>query len=400
MNAPNDSVAFREQFQQLSRHRRLIAGCTLLGGLIALAVSFLLPRTYVAESALTISRSKIGENLITSDVLSTANFRPLMESRAVASQVIKDLKLDQPPHDVTTNAFFRDVIAIEEVRNSSVLLVRGRLGNPVLVAEAVNRVADIGAETARRVSQREAEQARDDIKLQLDEAKTRLDAAILRLDQRRTSAQLELTHRDVDAALEQRGELLELLINIEAEKARLTKAEQELASRQRVNTVVRSIDGDPALLEAARNGDGRPRDLLALQTKNQEINPVYQELDRQVAESRTHLAALQGQRAQMMARKLDTPQLAKLSEMYAKESELGRLEMERKLAQSVYEEVSKSYESARLLVAARSSGLQILTRAIAPDRPESRKVTRNVLIGVLSGLLISSFLVLVRGSLA
>ena len=85
--------------------------------------------------------------------------------------------------------------------------------------------------------------------------------------------------------------------------------------------------------------------------------------------------------------------------MYAKESELGRLEMEKDLARRVYEEVSKSYESARLLVAARSSGLQILTRAIAPDKPESRKVARNVLIGALSGFLISVFLVLVRGSL-
>ncbi len=61
---------------------------------------------------------------------------------------------------------------------------------------------------------------------------------------------------------------------------------------------------------------------------------------------------------------------------------------------------ANSYESARLLVAARSSGLQILTRAIPPDKPESRKIPRNLLIGALSGFLLSSLLVLVRGSLA
>jgi len=51
-------------------------------------------------------------------------------------------------------------------------------------------------------------------------------------------------------------------------------------------------------------------------------------------------------------------------------------------------------------VAARSSALQILTRAIPPDKPESRKLARNILIGSLSGFLLSSLLVLVRESLS
>jgi len=116
--------------------------------------------------------------------------------------------------------------------------------------------------------------------------------------------------------------------------------------------------------------------------------------------SRTQLAALERQKAQMTTRNLDDPSMARLSEMYAKESQLDRLEMERDLARKIYEEVANSYESARLLVAGRSSGLQILTRAIPPDKPESRKIPRNVLIGALSGFLLASLLVLVRGNIA
>ena len=153
-------------------------------------------------------------------------------------------------------------------------------------------------------------------------------------------------------------------------------------------------------MEAARGTDGRSRDLLSLQTKNEEVNPVYQDLDKQIASSRTELAALERQRAQLTARKLDEPKFAGLTELYAKESELNRLEMERDLAKKIYETVSNSHESARLLVAARSSALQILTRAIPPDKPESRKLARNILIGSLSGFLLSSLLVLVRESLS
>ena len=223
-----ETVEFRRQLQLLHRHRALIAACTVLGAATALVVSFVISRTYAADAALSISRSKIGEGQMAADALSTANFRPLIESRAVASQVIKEARLDEAPYWVSPSRFFGNVIEIEEVRNSSVLLVHGRLGNPTLVADVVNRVAELGAGTARRVSQQEAVQARNDIKLQLDEAKTRLDAATARLDAARSRAQLELVRKDVIADLEQRGALLDLLINVEVERARLARAEQEL----------------------------------------------------------------------------------------------------------------------------------------------------------------------------
>ena len=395
-----ESVDIRKQLRLLLRHWPLIVACAVIGAIVAVVVSMVLKRTYAADAALAISRSKIGEGMSATDALSTANFRPLIESRAVASQIIKEFNLSAAPYWVSPNRFFSDVVEIEEVRNSSVILVHGRAGDPALVAQIVNHVAELGAETARLVSQQEALQARNDIKLQLDEAKTRLDAAVQRLDATRTTAQLELVQEDVDAALHQRGSLLRLQIAVETEKARLARAEQELAKRERLDTVRRTIDGDPALMEAARGTDGRSRDLMSLQTKNEEVNPVYQELDKQVAASRTELAALEREKAQLTARKLDQPNFAGLTELYAKESELNRLEMERDLAKKVYQEVSNSYESARLLVAARSSALQILTRAIPPDKPESRKIARNILIGSLSGFLLASLLVLVRESLS
>src|SRR5262249_26864892 len=161
-------------------------------------------------------------------------------------------------------------------------------------------------------------------------------------------------------------------------------------------TVRRSIDTDPTMMEAARAGDTKPKDLLSLETKSEQVNPVYQDLDQQIASSRTELAALERQKAQMSARKLDEPKLAELTQLYTKESEIARLEMERDLARKVYQDVANSYESARLLVAARSSALQILTRAIPPDRPESRKLARNIVIGTLSGFLLASLIVLAR----
>src|SRR3954469_24971480 len=150
-----ETPEFRRQLQLLHRDRHLIVACTVLGAAVALVLSFLLTRSYVADAALTISRSKIGEGQMASEALSTANFRPLIEIRAVASQVIKETRLDEPPSRVSPSRFFGDVVEIEEVRNSAVLLVHGRLSDPTLVAAIVNRVAELGSDTARRISQQE-----------------------------------------------------------------------------------------------------------------------------------------------------------------------------------------------------------------------------------------------------
>jgi uncharacterized protein involved in exopolysaccharide biosynthesis len=307
MSSELDPVDVRQQLRMLYQRRVFILSCTLLGTIGAIALAFMLPRVYVAEAALVVSRPKIDDQRARDDRVvviqtpespSTANFRPLIESRAIAMRVIADLKLNEPPYRVAGDTFFDGVVEIEEVRNSSVLLLRGRLADAKKVADVVNRLAEVATETARQVSQQEALQARDDIKLQLNESKTR-----------------------------------------------------------------------------------------------------FETLDKQLAASRTELVVLERQKAQLATGQLDPAHVTQLNALYAKESEIKRLETERDLAKAVYEQVANSYESARLVVAARSSGLHLLSRAVPPENPEPRKLGRNMLIGSLSGFLLASLVVLVRGSL-
>jgi uncharacterized protein involved in exopolysaccharide biosynthesis len=197
-----------------------------------------------------------------------------------------------------------------------------------------------------------------------------------------------LVRKDVDAMLGQRGELLGLLIQIESEKARLTKAEQELASRTRIDTVKRSIDTDPAMMESARKASDPPNTVLSLETRNEFVNQVYESLDGQIAASRTTLAALEQRKAQIVdVRKLGASQIAQLTGLYQTEDELARLELERELATTVYRQVSTAYETAKVQVAARSAQLELLDRAIPPDRPVPRNVASRSLVAFLIGLL-------------
>jgi uncharacterized protein involved in exopolysaccharide biosynthesis len=190
----------------------------------------------------------------------------------------------------------------------------------------------------------------------------------------------------VNAMLFERGRLPDLLVEIEAERARLQRAEAELAGRQRIDSLTRTIDADPALAEAVRAGGGSPSAMLGLQMKSEEVNRVYEALEQDVTQARTQLAALEKRRAQLVnVQRLDAQQQAKLTELYRKEAELARLGTEFEVAQKSYTEIAARYDVARLQVAGRSSQLQVIDRAIVPDRPRSRNLVRNTVFAFLAG---------------
>jgi uncharacterized protein involved in exopolysaccharide biosynthesis len=386
---PVDDVNLGEYVQVLWRSRILI----LIAAAVCAAVAFVLaitsPRVYEAEVSLAVSRPKLADS--PPDTTPAGNFLPFVASRSVATQVIKEFGLDKPPNNLLSSTFFETAVTVEEVRASTIILVKGTLSDPVLVTRVVNRVAELGVEAARLGSQSEALQARNDIEVQLKDSRTRMELAEAGLQKFREASQVEVLRKDVDSALYQRSGLLDLAIDIEADKSRLAKAEQELAARQKLDTVKRSIDSDPLLLDSARKTPtGQTSDLLGLQLRSEEVNPVYQRLDEDVARTRTELAGKERLRAQLSSRKLDTPHLSQLNDLYKTEAELSRLEMERDLSRKIYLAVATSYETARLSVAGRSSALQIIGAAGVPDRPLSRNVVRNTAMAFFAGLLISS----------
>ena len=86
--------------------------------------------------------------------------------------------------------------------------------------------------------------------------------------------------------------------------------------------------------------------------------------------------------------------VAKLSELYAKQAELGRLQTEAGLAKKIYEEVSTRYEQARLQVAGRTPQLQVIDLAVPPAQRVGPRVLRNTVLAMALGLVIASGLAL------
>jgi len=389
-----DDVDFGRYVVAIWSRLWLIVLVGILCAAAAAAMVSLRPSLYRASAMLAVSGSKIGEQAAPS--VSAANFRPLIESPSVAATVIEELQLSVQPHGLTKESFL-GALTSEEVRNSNLIRVEVTLRDPSLAAQAANRVSELAVERARALSQNEAVQARDDIKVEVDQARKQMMDASARLGEFRTAAQIELTKEDVGAILRERGKLPELQLDIETERGRLARAVAELELRKRTDSLTRSVVGDAALAQAAKSGLSSSG--LGLQLESEEVNKAYEWLEQTVAESRTTLAAFERRRTRLGALQLDAKEQSKLTELYRKEAELSRLQTEYAVAEKSYTEIAARYDVARLQVASRSSQLQLVDRAIVPSAPTPRHLLRESAFAFLAGGTLMAVLVLLSQAL-
>jgi uncharacterized protein involved in exopolysaccharide biosynthesis len=404
MTAPttrrDDVIALGDYLSGLWRYRVPIAVITLAAMALALVISLRAPRVYETTLTMMVSSSKFGDQLGQPASISVASFRPLIESRSIAAIVIRELALDKPPHGLTPSGFLAGVLSLEEVRGTNLIRLTVRYPDPVLAATIARRVAEVGISVANKVNTDEAGQARDIIKEQVDLAMLRYDRADKAVRSFKDTAQIEALKKDVEGTLAIRGTLLELLVKVEAERARLTRIDQELAKRTRVDTLKKTVDDGPILTEGARAGGATPAGAAGLQLRTEAVSEVYETLDAEAAKIRANLAALEKQKAQLVdVRDIDASKLPKLSLLYAREGELARLEVERDIAQKSYVGVATLYESARLQVAARSARLEVIDPAVAPDQPLPRNTLRDTALAGIAAFSVAALAAMLAAAL-
>lgn len=355
------------------------------------------PAAYEAQVVLIAQPSRLAET--NASASSSAMFVPLLQSAGAARQVVTELQLDRPPHALTPETFLREAVRANAVGGSPLVELRVRSGSPEVAARAANRLAEIGIAAARAVSQQEAGDARDSLRTLLDDSKRRYDEAQAAFEALRKSSQVELLRKDVDAMLTERAALIDL--DVATQTATLARIENETAKRPRVDTLTRSIDKDPALMEATRpaaggsgsgngngggNGGGAAQttggggSVLGLTLKDQSINRVHESMDEEGARTRAKLAGLQARQAARRQAGIDRERSPKLDGLYTLERQLVDRELDVAIAKKSYELAATQYENARLNVATRSAQLQRLTVAEPPERPLPRRTISKALL--------------------
>jgi uncharacterized protein involved in exopolysaccharide biosynthesis len=349
---PPEGATLADYLALIWRARVFLIAAAIAGGAIMFAKSISGPRVYESTVTFAVSQSKILEGTQNATA-ATASFRPMIESLSTASAVMQEVGLDKPPTSMRPSDFLERVMAVSEVRGTNLMRVTVVHADPALAAKMANSIARHAVQVARNVSAEEAINARELIGKQVELARKRLDEADLRLRTFKQTAQIEAVKKDVEAQLAGRLGILDLLVSIASERAKLGMMEKELKDRKGTESV----------------------------------NQTYQDLDTEAATTRAYLASLEKQKTELVnVRKLDAAKLAVLDRLYELESELARRQVEQDLAEKIYMEISQSYEKASLQVVGRSAELSVIDPAVPADRPVSRKVALNTVVGAAIGL--------------
>jgi uncharacterized protein involved in exopolysaccharide biosynthesis len=414
-----DEIDFGWYVDALRRRWAWLAAAAVLGALAAAGVAASRARVYEAATTLMV----VAPARTPEAPVNPQTFRAILESGSLAAHVVAELGLGEAPHRLTPQAFLERALTVETVTGTNIVRVKVRLQEPTLAAEASRRLSQKAIALTRQLSQQEGSSVQDLLKEHLNSAADRLATAEKALLTFQQGAQVELLKEDTQAMLDERGDLLKLVVAIESEKARLAAAEQEIKRQDPVLTVSRAVgaeealrraearEGSPEQPAAAATGSQRPKgsegapappperstaaDASYLDLTNPFVNPVYQTLDFQIATSRARLAALEQQRRQLVdVRRLGGEAFGQLSELYSRQIELARLQTNFDLAKRIHSDLTVRYEESRTQALGSSPQLQLIDEALPPDRAVSRRTLQLMVLGFAAALLAMSLVVI------
>jgi polysaccharide biosynthesis transport protein len=394
-------VEASDWFDPLYRSRWFILAFGLGAGILALVASFYMAPLYEAVSTLRLVESKlVEERRITNTLPSLGGVRALVETGSIAAEALNRFQLNAV--EGMTRTDFLNSITTDQVPASSLVRIRVRLHDAERAATVANWLARKAIESNGNLNQTESREARDFIGKQLEEARTKLRDTEKRLLDFKQKVQLDLVKKDVAASLKVREELLQLRIDTEAARASVARAEDDLSKTERIITTQRTIDRDPALMEAARsanatNGNASASALLGIQIAESRQNPVYEVMQQELAKSRAKLRLLE----EGLVQSVKTYGVAaatdpKLQRMYADEIALKSLEAEHDLLLKIYSDLASRYEIARIQVASQSSELQLVDEALMPERPIAPRKGMNTAVAMGFGFVFASIWVYLR----
>lgn len=329
--------------------------------------------------------------------MNPATFRAIVENVTLASEVIDELKLKDPPHAITPQSFVERSLSVQEVRGTNVVRIAVQLDDPQLAAKASQRLAQKAVLLTRQITTQEGDTIQEQLKIHVDDANARLQQGEQALLQFQRGAQVELVKEDTTAMLKERGALLRLLVDIESERARLAAAEREIKRQQPLLSAPRVPAAEEAL--APQTTPEGEVDSRRLNLTNPFVNPVYQTLDYQISMSRTRIASLERERDELVnVKKIGGAELGRLSELYRRQIEQARLEADLELARTVHKDLALRYAQSRTRALGSVAQLQIVDLAQPPERPLPRKRLQNMVFGAAAGFVVSVALILLWDS--
>lgn len=410
-----DEIDLRVYVEILWRARYVVLGVTLIAAAAAFAVSrLLLPQVYEASSLLVVETPAraseeprfrlMPDGSVALDAqtlapvqavaLTPAGYEQIAESEAF--QALLRERLGEAAGRGGTG--FR--LSARVVGQTNLLELTAEARDPVMAARRANEAAALLLQEVERLNSSRMERALALLGEQIRQSREALDQAVERLQAfSEQGPPVERLQSEQEAKLkliaEYQGRLDALDVSLAAEKAKLEALQAQLAREPRTVSLNRALSAEGAALVQALPGsqDGTAEGLVNL--RDEQLNPVYVELQKEVALQQAAVAGLQREReAVRAALERLTGELQDLTaQLVRAEADRRELSWQAETARSAYERAAAQYEAQKAALASRlgESTLTLVREAVPPEAPARPRPGLNAAVAGFLGLMASIF---------
>lgn len=352
----------------------------IIVALINLGISLVTPKVYRATALLGIGTV----SLITKD------YEELGKSPAMATRVIEKLGLDKPPYRLTPENLIQ-MISIGPVKDYTVPITV-EYTDPEKAREIANAVTISIAELGNDQNEAKAIKIRDSLKIQLDE----INLTFTKMEQESLDLKVtvEMARLKKEILMEEQKkieqELLEIDRIIEEKMVILDVLTRQLGNEKKILVFSKSLANDPIVQDILKETlNPSVSTLLKIQVKDEQLNPLYKELESKLIVTFSDLEGLKTKKA-ALTKDLDINEkkLKDLQkELVQKESSLASVIRNYDLIEKDYKSLKEKFEKAQSDVASIRS-LGIRSPADTPQSPVNTSKKINLLFTGIIGFFV------------
>lgn len=398
----DEEIDLRQYLNVLWRRRHTIAVVTLAAVLAAGVFSFLSPPVYETKAIVLVSKPsfqvgtppdpsnpglKIGAILVSE--LPTETLVAYAKSPMITRKVVGKVSAG-----AVRNLTFAEELSAQVVRNTNLVELKVRGSDPERAVMIANKWAAVVTTQSESLFSTEAQQSYAFFDARLSETKARLEAAEEAVRKFNASSKIGVLQARLNAVTGQiaayQSRLTDLSVALQRAETELAQTEAQIRHQPRTLTLSKSITADPFLHQAASEATKQDFiELSKLKFKNEELNPVYTNLDQARANLYIQVAGLRAERAKV------TEAIAQLNdELNGLRSQLAsqqllQTQLVRSVdsAKQVYDVLLQRREEARVASASQTGSVKLVAEAIVPDSPVAPRKMLNITLAAILGLM-------------
>jgi len=417
------TLDLRDIIKTLKKKRKLIFGTITFFVIFAAVISFLTPPTYEAETSLRIKQPKGLANSLLSD-LPTGNamgtkqlmstYAEIIKSRTVIQEVIDKTQTDK--EEIPTYEVMLKRIITQPVKDTEILNIKVQAASAEESQCVANMLVEVFLKRMTALVRGEQSLVKDFIGQRLAESKGELEQAEALLQQYKQEEKTMNPSQEAKALLDRLVNVDKLVasnkVTMAAAQAKLVSVEQQLGDQNpgvvADNLQIRQykaklIDLEIQLVSLSQKYTNEHPEITAIQAAIAEtramlnleisrvvnaeapsINPVYLGLVQTQIQSQMEISVAAAQ--QQAIEQLIVAGSQEIAELPAKEQGLIKVARDANVAQEIYIMLAKRYEEARISEVMEPTDVQIIDKAIVPEKPIKPRKALNIAISAILGL--------------